>query len=154
MESNGVVSLIWHFAGYLSLPPDDLYTTKPVFDGGASWQPSSDANLRPAADQHYLGNDYFYVSGHAPSALIGPEFYIWRLEHWHNFKATHATPIHSPPVFHHPLESFEPLGGASSGSEFHIAVTYGPGGWQEMVDLQQANALVTDNSVNASADMI
>lgn len=154
MESNGVVSLIWHFAGYLSLPPDDLYTTKPIFDGGASSRPSSDAAPRPQADQHYVGNDNFFISGHAQSALVAPEHYLWRLEYWHKFKTEHATPSHAPPVFHHSLESFEPLGGGSSASEFHIAVTYGPGGWQEIVDLQQANSLATDNSVNASADMI
>lgn len=154
MESSGVTSLIWHFAGYLSLPPDDLYTTKPIFDGGASWSPSADANPRPQADQHYVGNDNFYISGHAQPALITPEHYLLRLEYWHKFKTEHATPAHTPPVFHHSLESFEPLGGGSSMSEFHIAVTYGPGGWQDIVDLQQANSLATDNSVNASADMI
>jgi hypothetical protein len=151
MASSELLSeLVWHFAGYLRLPPGDNLAVRVLYDG---------------VPQGENGRTYDGANSHSPhlphvDPLHGahlnvptvPAFNPPHLMHVgrHN---THDPHFHTP---HAPLSVFHPLppllgpqadggGGGGGGGDFHITVSYQSGGDQTLIDLRQVNVLQNDN---------
>jgi hypothetical protein len=157
MALGGATELIWHFAGYLRLPPEDYATTNDLYDGAALRAIQDDGAVAgPVGGAHGYAPPNL-GGGHLPTAaLVAPE-----VLHWH----THHIGLSRPPHPHlHgtklPLpgktsSSLAPMDGSSAGGEITLQVTasYHQGATQELVDLHQVNILVSDNRVDAPADV-
>jgi hypothetical protein len=153
MASSTVINeLVWHFAGYLRLPPGDNFTVKILYEGaseggvGQDGYGAVDHPLR-MPDTHNL------PGGHLDLPAIAPPEPL----HWQH---SPISKIHFPPHHdaHLPFAGPHPLGplpvaegggggGGGGGEEFQITVSYQPGGDQDLIDVRQINLMVNDNQV-------
>ena len=161
MASSEVVNeLIWHFSGYLRLPPADNFTVKILYEGSAQGAAGQDGDGALSHPIHVPDTDP--LPGAHLNVPITPPAEAPELIHAapHRFH----DPAHHP---HAPLAVFHPLpplhepeagggggGGGGGSDEFQITVSYQPGGDQELIDVRQVNALVNDNQLNAPSDVV
>jgi len=157
-SSASVTELIWHFAGYLKLPPVDTFVIKLMFEGGGSG---------PAA-----APDDGAAPAHAPGLpppgeladlnlglpwLLPPSPYVWRLSPIHKFAPPHPHEAQHPVTIPHaplpPPPATSDGGDGGGGGELQITVVYQSGGDQELIDVRQINVMINDNQVNAPADV-
>lgn len=152
MASSSVVSeLVWHFAGYLRLPPGDNYTVKILYEGGIdvhaglfSDDPISHPKHQLAAEPLHGTQLNVPIPAFEPVGLMhGPRP--------HHFQDPHHD-FHPPFIGFHPLPPLPaPIagggggGGGGGGSNFQITVSYGGGGDNELIDVHQINAMTSNN---------
>ncbi|HLH51794.1 MAG TPA: hypothetical protein VKV96_20825 [Roseiarcus sp.] len=151
--SSSVVELIWHFAGYLRLPPDDSFTLKILYDGGG--HSASDLDDASHRGDHARGDLPVapIISGQNLYIVPSPNPYIFHLTRPHVYHASAHPALH----LHH-FNEFTPetpVAGPSINVEFqwNILVNYQQGGDQDLLNLHQVNSLVSDNQMNAPADV-
>jgi hypothetical protein len=154
MASN-VTELIWHFAGYLRLPPDDQFHIKILYDGAAHGPSDLDAlKFRPEHNHYDVTIGPISPGSYVP--LPQPDPLQWRLTRQHpDHKPSHPT-IHLPHYSSHLPHEPPPGGGGGGGNfDFHwnILVTYQTGGDDNLINVHQLNALTSDNQMNAPADV-
>jgi hypothetical protein len=153
MASSSVVSeLIWHFAGYLRLPPGDNYTVKILYEGGTEAGVGHDPD-NPAAHPARLADTGPLHGAHLNVPII-PVLPAPQLIHItpHKFHDPHHY-LHAPYIGQHllpplPVPSGGGGGGGGGGSNFHITVSYGSGGDNELIDVHQINAMTSNNLLN------
>ncbi|MBX6329952.1 MAG: hypothetical protein IRY89_15400 [Pseudolabrys sp.] len=156
-SSGSVTELIWHFAGYLKLPPADNFLIKIMFDGAAGG-----AGAAPEADPDSAHAQGLPAPGDLPDLDLGlpwllpPNPYLWRLSPIHKLAPPHPHEAQHPaPSPHVPLPPFPGTsdgGDGGGGGELQITVVYQSGGDQELIDVRQINVMINDNQVNAPAD--
>ena len=166
MASSAIVSeLVWHFAGYLRLAPDDNYTVKIVYDSGGETVVGQDSDAA-LSHPHRLPDDGPPPINHLDLPAIPPpepyHFHLSPIPHF-NFP---FHPVHLPYAGPHAFSPLPPPieggggGGGGGGGEFEITVTYQNGGEQELIDARQGNildndnVLVNDNNIDAPANVV
>lgn len=151
MASSSLVSeLVWHFAGYLRLPPSDYFTVKLIYDGGGesavghdSDGPYSQAQRLPDTDYLFGGRlDLPTIPPPEPQHLAHSPMHSFHLPPHHD---AHLSLAHPHPLLPLPVPSGGGGGGGGGSSEFQITVIYQHGGDQELIDVHQINAMVNNN---------
>lgn len=158
MASSSVVSeLIWHFAGYLKLPPADPFLVKVMLEGGGG-QAVSVPYYEGQSHTPGLGDPGELPALNTPLPWLVPaEPYDWHLSPIHRFP---LLPNHPDAQFSLALPHALPLqvpavgSDASGGGDFIISVTYQSGADQELIDVRQVNLMIDNNQVNAPADLV
>ena len=153
MASSNVVSeLVWHFAGYLRLAPGDNYTVKILYDGAADAGVGRDVD-NPVAHPTRLP-DTDPLHGAHLNVPIMPVLPAAQLIHAPLHVFHDPAPHHPHPalIMPHALPPLHDLGGGGGGggpgSNFQITVSYGSGGDNELIDVHQINAMVSNNVLN------
>ena len=167
MASSEVVNeLVWHFAGYLRLPPADNFTVKILYEGSAQGATGQDGDGALPHPFHLPDTD----------PLPGAQLNVPLIPPGAAPELIHAEPhrFHEPGYHfpHAPLAVFHPLpplhgpdaggggGGGGGSDEFQITVSYQSGTDQELIDVRQVNSLINDNQltndnqVNAPSDVV
>jgi hypothetical protein len=155
MVQSSVTELIWHFAGYMELPNDDLTGKSVVYEGSVSQA------LTPLDDNMENGR------GHLSDALVelrgaavqagdfnAPDDYRWHLHGAIKHSMPASILLHAARIQPGRLAPQEQPPSLASGLPDRADITYQPGGDQELVAVKQVNALVNDNQLNADPAVV
>ncbi|MGP0093407.1 MAG: hypothetical protein ACLPKB_26225 [Xanthobacteraceae bacterium] len=160
MALAGATELIWHFAGYLRLPPEDITSGTVVLDGAASQAGFDDeATAGPLGRPHADAGPELIKNGGLQTAILDVPSLPYQ-GHVNAIGSSHPiTPhqLHGTKLPPPPIKTAVPSGPADGGSadeqmSLHVTATY-QGGDQDLIDVNQANLLVSDNQYNAPAEV-
>ena len=160
MASSAIIDeLVWHFAGYLRVPPADNFTVKILYEGRGEAVVGQDGDNAVAHPSHLPDTDpLFGAHLNVPVMPVLPAYPLIHATPPHEFHEHYHTP-HSTLLVPHQLP---PLygpgggggGGGGGGDNFQITAEYGNNAYQELIDVRQVNALASDNQVNAPPGIV
>lgn len=153
MVPSGATELIWHFAGYLCLPPPDIKTMPTLYEGAlGKMVPEEDEAVSHAAARRPPDA----LDTESPAVPV-PDLVLAEDGAW-----AYMTPfrLHGMPRMYvnsfkakvpHDLRPPARAGGGGGGSHRHDSadgdVAYRDGGDQEMIDVRQINVMQDDDIV-------
>ncbi|MGO9398108.1 MAG: hypothetical protein ACLP19_09740, partial [Xanthobacteraceae bacterium] len=160
MASSEIINeLVWHFAGYLRVPPADNFTVKIIYEGRGEAVVDQESDKAVTHPTHLPDTDQFFgahlnvpvlpASAAYPLIHAAPpqQFY----EHYHTPHAILSVPHQLPLLYGGGGAGGG--GGGGGGDNFQITADYGNDSYQELIDVHQVNALASDNQVNAPPDV-
>ena len=161
MASSEIINeLVWHFAGYLRVPPAENFTVKVLYEGRGEAVVGQDGDNAVAHPTHLPDTEPFF-GAHLnvpvlPAFAGSPLIHVAPPRQFHDQHFNpHSTLLvpHQLPFLHGPGDGGGG-GGGGGGGNFQITVEYGNGSYQDLIDVRQINALASDNQVNAPPGVV
>lgn len=147
MASASLIEVIWHFAGYLKIF-EDIARDRIEYDESIAPGPVADYTTpRPNYEHPFTPDDLETQGMRTPELMPDEASHLPRV---HFAKATGDEPdldFYPAPRLANVLPPMPAVGSSSSGSDFHIKVTYQPGGEQSEVEVHQHNILYDDDTL-------
>jgi hypothetical protein len=154
MVSSGVNELIWHFAGYLRLTPEENGVPSSLYNGAGLYGIAPDEGLVHGSGRAHERPEHLASSRLGFAELVAPPAYHWHLRPVGKFLHLPAIHVHLPNIALPKLLMPVLPPGGGGWSDDPVSVTYHGGGDQNLIYVPQVNWLINNNDVNAPSSIV
>jgi hypothetical protein len=154
MVSGGVNELIWHFAGYLRLTPEENGVPGIVYNGAGTYRVAGDDGMGHPNGRAHERPEHVANSRLGIIDLVGSPAYHWHLRPIGKFPHLPAIHVHLPKIALPKLSIPHLPPGGGGDTHLPVPVTYHGGGDQNLIYVSQVNWLINNNNVNAPSSIV